>query len=152
VAQADGRTSPDGTTVPGDGHRIVVVAWVSDAVFAATAIPVALGVSALKPVALGVALAMFVLGIVVWAWAFLVAIVRNADGDDIVVSSMFLVQGPVPRRVRAQLFWALGLAVAIAVGTGTADAFGILMPMLPLGLIGLWGAKHGTFPPRRDRP
>jgi hypothetical protein len=23
-----------------------------------------------------------------------------------------------------------------------------LVPMLPLGLIGLWGARHGTFPPR----
>jgi hypothetical protein len=151
VAVPDGRTNPDDVTDPGDGHRIVLAAWVSDALFAATAIPLALGATALKPVALGLALAMFVLGIGVWAWAFLVAIVRSANGDDIVVSSMFLIQGPVPRRVRAQLFWALGLAVVVAVGTGTADAFGILMPMLPLGLIGLWGAKYGTFPPRREQ-
>jgi len=24
--------------------------------------------------------------------------------------------------------------------------------MYPLGLVGLWGARHGTFPPRRDVP
>ena len=27
--------------------------------------------------------------------------------------------------------------------------FSVLVPMYPLGLIGLWGARHGTFPPRR---
>jgi hypothetical protein len=135
-------------TEPYEGRRIVVASWMSDAIFAATAIPLALGASALKPVALGLALTLFVVGMAVWAWAFAVAVARSAHGDDIVVSSMFLVQGPVPKPVRAQLFWALGLAVAVGAGTGTADAFGILMPMLPLGLIGLWGARHGTFPPR----
>jgi hypothetical protein len=136
---------------PYEGHRIVVASWVSDALFAVTAVPLALGVTALKPVALGLAVTLFVIGIAVWVWAFAVAIARSAQGDDVVVSSMFLVQGPVAKPVRAQLFWALGVAVVIAAGTGTADAFGILMPMLPLGLIGLWGARHGTFPPRRDR-
>ena len=132
------------------GQRIIVASWVSDALFAVTAVPLALGVSGLKPVALGVAVTLFVVGIAVWTWAFAVAVARSAQGDDIVVSSMFLVQGPVPAGVRAQLFGSLALAVAIAVATGTADAFGVLMPMLPLGLIGLWGARHGTFPPRPE--
>jgi len=139
-------------TEPYEGRRIIVASWVSNALFAATAVPLALGVSGLKPVALGLAVTLFVVGMAVWAWAFAIAVARSAQGDDIVVSSMFLVQGAVPKPVRAQLFWALGVAVVVAAGTGTADAFGILMPMLPLGLIGLWGARHGTFPPRRAQP
>lgn len=129
----------------------MTASWASDALFALTAIPVAAGVSALRGVALAVALALFVAGIGVWLWAFGVALARNAQGDDIVVSSLFLVQGPVPRTVRNQLFGALAVSVVLAAATGTADAFGILAPMLPLGLVGLWGARHGEFPPRRDR-
>jgi hypothetical protein len=30
-------------------------------------------------------------------------------------------------------------------------AFSVLAPLWSLGLAGLWGARHGTFPPR-DRP
>jgi len=137
---------------PYEGRRIIVASWAGDALFAVTAVPLALGASALKPVALGLAVTLFVVGMAVWAWAFAVAVARSAQGDDIVVSSMFLVQGPVPKPVRAHLFGALGVAVGVAAATGTADAFGILMPMLPLGLIGLWGARHGTFPPRAARP
>jgi hypothetical protein len=129
----------------------VTASWASDAAFAVTAIPAAAGVSALRGVALGVALMLFVVGIVVWLWAFAVALARNAQGDDIVVSSLFLAQGPVPTTVRYQLFGALAVSVVLAAATGTADAFGVLAPMLPFGLIGLWGARHGEFPPRRDR-
>ena len=32
--------------------------------------------------------------------------------------------------------------------TASADPFGVLVPMLPLGLVGLWGARHGEFRPR----
>ncbi len=133
------------------GSRIVTASWASVAVFAVTAIPDALGVSALNPVALGIAVTLFVLGIAVWLWAFAVALVRSASGDDIVVGSLFLLQGSPPRAVRRHLYLALAASVAIAGATGTADAFGILVPMLPIGLIGLWGARHGTFPPRKDR-
>ena len=133
------------------GSRIVTASWASVAVFAVTAIPDALGVSALNPVALGIAVTLFVLGIAVWLWAFAIALVRSASGDDIVVGSLFLLQGSPPRDVRRHLYLALAASVVIAGATGTADAFGILVPMLPIGLIGLWGARHGTFPPRKDR-
>ncbi len=125
--------------------------WAGDALFALTAIPAAAGVTAFRGAALAVALLLFVAGIGVWLWAFAIALARNAQGDDIVVASLFLAQGPVPSTVRRQLFGALALSVALAAATGTTNAFGILAPMLPLGLVGLWGARHGEFPPRRDR-
>jgi hypothetical protein len=80
-----------------------------------------------------------------------VALARSANGDDIVVGTLFLAQGAAPRAVRVQLYVALATSVAIAAGTGTSDAFGILVPMLPLGLVGLWGARHGVFPARRGQ-
>lgn len=134
-----------------DGSRIVAASWASVVLFAVTAIPAAAGVSALEGVALGTAVALFVLGIAVWLWGFGVALVRNASGDDIVVGSLFLLQGSPPRGVRRNLYLALAASVVLAGATGAADAFGILVPMLPIGLIGLWGARHGTFPPRKDR-
>ena len=133
------------------GRRIVLASWVSVALFAGAAVPAAAGVSAFDPVGLGTAVTLFLVGIAVWLWAFLAALVRSANGDDIVVGSLFLVQGPVPRPVRFQLYAALTLSVALAAGTGPSDAFGILVPMLPIGFIGLWGARHGVFPPRRER-
>jgi hypothetical protein len=134
-----------------DGKRIVVTSWAGVALFAVTAVPAALGAPGFDVAALVVDVALFLAGIAVFFWAFAVALVRNAHGDDIVVSSLFLIQGPVPRPVRRQLFAALALTVVIAGATGTADAFGILVPMFPLGLVGLWGARYGEFPPRRDR-
>jgi hypothetical protein len=129
----------------------VSASWVSVALFAATAIPTAAGVSALDVAGLATAVTLFLVGIAVWVWAFGVALARNANGADIVVGTLFLVQGSAPRSVRVQLFVALAASVAIAAGTGTSDAFGILVPMLPLGLVGLWGARHGVFPARRER-
>jgi hypothetical protein len=43
-----------------------------------------------------------------------------------------------------------GLAGAIA-RPFTTLAFGILTPMLGLGLNGLWGSRHGRFGPRKRR-
>jgi hypothetical protein len=134
-----------------DGGRIVVTSWVGVALFALTAGPAAAEVGGFDIVTLVVDVVLFLAGIAVFVWAFAAALVRNAHGDDIVVSSLFLTQGPVPRPVRRHLFAALAGSVVIAGATGTTDAFGILVPMFPLALIGLWGARHGVFPPRRDR-
>ncbi len=134
-----------------DGQRIVVATWVGVVLFFVTAVPAAAGVAGFDVAALIVDVALFLAGIGVFLWAFAVAVARNTQGDEIVVSSLFLIQGPVPRPVRFHLFGALAVSVVIAGATGTSNAFGVLVPMFPLGLIGLWGARHGTFPPRRDR-
>jgi cadmium resistance protein CadD (predicted permease) len=134
---------------PFPGYRIVVASWIGNAAFAATAIPAALGVEALDAAAIGVALGLFAISLGVWGWAFAVALARTTRGDDVVVGSMFLLQGPVPGRVRLHLFGSLGVCLAVTAATAAAEPFGVLVPMLPLGLAGLWGARHGTYPPRR---
>jgi hypothetical protein len=131
------------------GRGIVVSSWLGDLVFAVTAIPAAAGVDSLEGVALATALALFFVSLPIWGWAFVVAAARSAQGDDIVIGSMFGSVGGAPRSVRAHLFGSLALCVVIAVATITTEPFGVMVPMLPLGLVGLWAARHGSFPPRR---
>ncbi|MGZ6978948.1 MAG: hypothetical protein ACXVJW_12630 [Acidimicrobiia bacterium] len=128
-----------------EGKAIIRCSWITDAVFAVTAIPAALGVEAFDPVAVVVALALFAVSLFVWVWAFGVAVVRSSRGDDIMVGNLFLFEGQAPRDVRRHLFGALGVCLVITAVTASADPFGVLVPMLPVGLIGLWGARHGTF-------
>lgn len=132
------------------GGAIVWSSWIANAVFALTAGPAALGVDAFDDLAVGVALALFAVSIPVWIYAFARAVVRTGHGDDIVVASLFFLQGSAPRRVQVHLLAAVGVSIVIAAATGAANPFGVLVPMLPLGLVGLWGARHGTYPPRRE--
>ena len=122
--------------------------WVGNVVFAATAIPAALGVESFEGPAIVTALVLFFVSLGVWTWAFVVAIARSTQGDDIVVANLFGTIGDAPRVVRWHLFGSLGACLVITIGTAAADPFGVLVPMLPLGFVGLWAARHGTFPPR----
>jgi hypothetical protein len=131
-----------------EGQAIIRSAWIGNVVFAATAIPAALGVDAFDPVSAITALALFAVSLGVWVWAFGVAVARSSRGDNIAVGNLFLFEGTVPKGVRAHLFSAVGVCLVITALTASADPFGVLVPMLPVGLIGLWGARHGVFPPR----
>jgi hypothetical protein len=137
---------------PGEKHAprgIITWSWVTTGVFAAVAVPVALGASGLEAVAIGVSLVWFAASLVVWAYAFGLAVVRSSRGDDITVPSLFfLSSGAAPAGVRRHLLGSLALSVAVAVATVKANPFSALVPMLALGLAGLWAARHGTFPPR----
>lgn len=134
------------------GRAIVIASWLGDASFAASALPAAASLDSLDDVAISIALALFAASMVVWTWAFAIAVVRSVRGDDIVVGSMFFTVGDAPVRARWHLFGALAVSVVVAAGTAPAEPFGVLVPMLPLGLIGLWAARHGTFPPRSAQP
>jgi hypothetical protein len=130
------------------GRPIVVASWVTIAFFAAAVIPDALGVHALDRIAVGVSLALFLGSLPIWLYAYGLAITRTARGDDITVTNLFFLSGSAPQDVRRQLFGALAVAVVVAAATAAANPFSVLVPMLPLGLAGLWGARHGAFPPR----
>ena len=97
-------------------------------------------------------MALFFVSLVIWCWALAAAIARTARGDDVQVTTLFLMEGKVPGAARWSLYGAFAVCLAITVGTAAANPFGVLVPMYPLGLIGLWGAKHGVYPPRRSVP
>ena len=130
------------------GRAIVVTSWVTVAIFAAVVIPDAVGVHAMDNVAVGVSLALFLGSLPVWIYAYGLAVTRTARGDDITVSSLFFLSGSAPAEVKRNLFGALALCIAIAAATLVENPFSVLVPMLPLGLAGLWGARHGVFPKR----
>ena len=127
-----------------------MLSWVTLGLFAVTIVPNAAGVGALDGVAAGVALVLFLAALVIWAYAFGLAVVRSARGDDIGVGNLFFLQGSAPRDVRRWLFGALAISVVLAFATAWANAFAALEPMFPLALVGLWSARYGTFPARAD--
>lgn len=136
------------------GRRIVAASWGGSLAFAATA-----GLAATVPstdlIALLVALGLFLAGTVAFTVAFVVA-VRRSRTEEIVVASLFFLEGSAPRPVRRRLFSSLAVEVTVAFVTAgvrpnTSLAFGILAPLYGIGLAGLWGARHGVFPPR-SRP
>jgi hypothetical protein len=131
------------------GRSIVVASWIGNLVYAVTAIPAAAGADAFDGPAIATALVLFFASLGIWTWAFVVALARSAQGDDIVVANLFGTIGDAPRPVRWHLFGSLGVCLLITIATAAANPFGVLVPMLPLGFVGLWAARHGTFPPRR---
>lgn len=112
-----------------------------------------------KTVAVVTALVCFAVGVVAFLWGYWSAVQRSRHDDIAVAALYFLVDGCAPphtSRVMNSLLAAqtlVGLATAIARSStdgkpGSTLAFGILVPMLGLGLNGLWGAHHGRFRPR----
>lgn len=131
------------------GQRIVVASWVTLGVFALIGIPDALGLTALNT-AIGVySLALFFASLAIWVYAFGKVLVRNAHGDDIAVASWVFLQGSAPKDVRRHLLGATVVCCVLALAMGWANPLGVLVPMFQLGLAALWGARHGTYPPRR---
>ena len=150
----DGPGDPDPSGAidahPVPGRSIIAASWIGNIVYAGTALPAAAGVDAFDGPAIATALVLFFVSLGIWTWAFVVALARSAQGDDIVVANLFGTIGDAPRQVRWHLFGSLGVCVLITVVTAAADPFGVLVPMLPLGFVGLWAARYGTFPPRRS--
>lgn len=86
-------------------------------------------------------------------WAYALGVSRSRTDAVSLVGLFFLGGGAAPPDVRRPFRVALGVEVvavvaAAAVRPYTEVAFGILAPMFALGLMGTWGGRHGTFPPR----
>ena len=131
------------------GARIIQFSWATVALFSVVAIVDAAG-APIDGLAVGLCLALFLVSLPVWVWAFGLAVVRTGRGDDIVVSSLFFLTGSAPDRVRRHLLGAVAVSIVVALATAWANPLGVLVPMLLLGLVGLWGARHGVFPARRQ--
>jgi hypothetical protein len=130
------------------GRGIVLAGWVANALFAVTAIPVALGLDDVIGVAIGVTLLLFMVAVGTFVYAFAVGMVRSANGDNVAVSNLFFLQGSAPKPVKRDFILLFLVCLAITVGTAAWEPFGVLVPMLPIGLAGVWAARYGVFPPR----
>lgn len=103
-----------------------------------------------------VSLALFAVGVASFLVGFFAAVQRSRESE-ISVSQLFFLTGEVaPRGVKMPMLVALGVqtvvGIAAAIARPTTDgkagsvlAFGVLVPMLGLGLNGLWASRHGSF-------
>lgn len=132
-----------------EGRGIIVTGWVANLLFAATAIPVALGIDGALGVAIGVALLLFVVAIGAFVYAFGVGMARSTRGDDVAVANLFFLQGSAPKPIRHNFLAMFLVCLAVTAATAAWEPFGVLVPMLPIGLAGMWAARYGVFPPRR---
>ena len=131
------------------GRGILVTGWVCNALFLVTAVPAAVTDNgAVDAVAIAVALVLFFFAIGVFVYAFAVGLARTTRGDDVAVANLFFLQGSAPRPVQRAFLWVFLACLAISAGTAAWEFFGVLVPMLPIGLAGVWAARYGTFPPR----
>ncbi|MEZ5283075.1 MAG: SRPBCC family protein [Acidimicrobiales bacterium] len=99
-----------------------------------------------------VSVAMFAGGVVTFAWSYLIAVERSRT-DELSVAGLYLLAEGAPKDVRINMLGALGVQVvaslaAAAVKPYSFMAFGILAPLLGMGLAGMWSARHGQFRPR----
>lgn len=113
-----------------------------------------------KALSVAVDLACFGAGVFAFLWGYWNAVQRSRTDSIGVAQLYFLLGGIAPLAVRVRMNVLLAVQTVVGIGgalargstdgrPGSTLAFGILVPMLGLGLNGLWGAFHGTFPPRR---
>ena len=110
-------------------------------------------------IAVVVSISCFVIGVVTFLWGYWTAVQRSRKDNIAVASLYFLADKSAPKSVAERMNSMLAAQVVIGIATalmrtstdgktGSTLAFGILVPVLGLGLNGLWGAMHGQFPPR----
>ena len=135
------------------GSTLVRLSWAGTLISCATSIAnAATGSRREYWLSAAPALVLLALGCVAFLWAFAVAVERSRT-EEIGVGGLFFLEGCAPRR--AQLVMMASVAVQTVVPLVVAiirpfTAFAVLAPVWSLGLAGLWGARHGTFPPRRQ--
>jgi hypothetical protein len=131
------------------GRSIVIVSWATTALFVGTTALTALDPGSRQVVALSVDLALFTAGLAVFAMA-LVAGAQRSRTHELGIGGWFFLMGSTPRPVQRNLLGALATQFVVGLAGAGRDVnsaliFGTLVPVLGLGLCGLWGARHGTF-------
>jgi hypothetical protein len=99
---------------------------------------------------------LFTAGVGLFLWGYATGVVRSRE-EQVTLPGLFFLSGTAPKVVRFRLRLAFAVQVALAVAAAsirpyTEVAFAVLAPMLGIGAMSAWGARHGTFFPREDGP
>lgn len=135
------------------GRAIILWSWRSTGLFAATAVAATI-FDDLRLLAAIVALTLFGIGTIVFLMAFGLAVGRSRT-EAIGIGGLYFLVGSAPAPVQRSLLASFVVQIVVGVVTAsirifTSLAFGTLVPLLGLGLAGLWGARHGEFGPRAE--
>lgn len=92
---------------------------------------------------------LFLVGVAAFLYGYAVGVVRSAD-EKITMAGLFFLSGTAPKvvRFRMRLAFAAQAIIATVVAAArpyTSVAFAVLAPMLGLGLMAAWAARHGVF-------
>ncbi len=124
--------------------------------FVVTAVAAVAFTPATRTIGVVVDLALFAVGVATFIWGYFSAVQRSRV-DEISVASLYFLSGQVADKQVQKIMnvWliaqlVIGLAGAIARSStdgkaGSTLAFGVLVPLLGLGLNGLWASQFGTF-------
>lgn len=95
-------------------------------------------------------LALFLGGSVAFVVGFLRAVGRSRT-EVVDMAGLFYLTGTAPRVVRRLLLglWITQIGV-VALSLAVAPPFGVVAVLWGIGLLPLWGARHGRFPPIPD--
>lgn len=137
----------------GTGAGIVRLDVWATAVFTLVSLAAAAAPDPLEYVSVPLDLMLFALGCGAFLWAYAVAIGRSRyevlSMGGVFFLSEQVAPAPVRRTLRACLAAQVLVAVLVAsVRPFTGLAFAVLVPVLGLGLMALWGGRHGRFPAR----
>ena len=146
----------DASAEEDEGSSIVNAAWAGTAVFTAAQVAATISPDLFGGLAVVAALAFFGIGCAIFLWAYALAVARSRT-DEIGIGGLYFLVGTAPKVVAFRLRLALLVQVVVAIASAairpfTSVAFGILVPVLGLGLCGLWGARYGTFERRAEAP
>jgi len=145
------------------GDRLIAMSWAGTVVYAVAAALTMVSLDTFQIVLMVVTVALFVIGLVAFAVAYLLAVARSRE-DLIGMGGLFFLSGTAPKRVQRHLVGSFGAQIVIAtvmssIGLAAVSsdatnpqAFGFLTPLFGLGLAGLWGARFGVFAPRPAGP
>jgi hypothetical protein len=154
VTAVDRRSTPwERSWSTGDGRVLVRLSWAGTVVSCVTAIANALTGSRTDFLLSAIpGLVMFTLGSVAFLAAFLIAVQRSRT-EAIGVGGLYFLAGCAPAAVQRSMMASVAVQTVVPFVVTVIRpfvAFSVLAPMWSLGLAGLWGALHGTFPPKPD--
>ena len=142
-------------TFPEPGTRFFQLSWVGTIAFVVTAGAAAASPSTFELAAVAVSLTLFFAGILTMLWAFFIAVNRSRV-DAIGVGGLYFGAGSTPKVVRWHLLGATAMQLVAGIVTAsirpfTPLAFGTLVWIFGIGMMGLWTARFGEFEPT-DEP
>ena len=135
------------------GSGLVNTVFLGTGALVATSIAAAAAPETFGYVHAALSIGLFVVGTAAMLWAYALGVARSRL-ELITIPGLFFLAGDVaPRATRRALRVATAVEVVAVVAAAsirpyTEVAFGVLAPMFGLGLMGMWGGRHGDFPAR----
>lgn len=142
--------APEGLDDETAGDGLINLAYAGTGAIVGTGIAGAVLPDTFKLVHAALAGLLFVVGTAALLWGYALGVSRSRTLVITMAGLFFLADGAAPPTVRRRFRVALAVQVVAGVAAAlvrpdTELAFGVLAPIFGLGLMALWGGRHGSF-------